>query len=310
MADYRFVKCKFWSDTYIESLSGPGKAIYFWGFTNEHTTLSGIYNISKKKISDEVGFDLETVSEFLDKFIKDGKIVYTKDNYIWFKNFLFHQPGIRSKTAMTRVAKELKEIRDEELIEQFLERYSWLDIPYSKKTTTKGKKKSRKRGPSPIFTEEETKILEEMKEVKGFHYNPEENIQHIRKLRDEFPDVDALNEIKRKCSWWKDNPIKENSRPYLQIRNWFEIAQNRINESKKQDKVGLAEKKGPEIDEFGFNMKERHKLFSMAKEKGLSPSDFIEEVERTFPKFKKEWEESDKKPESFIRLFNKYRDPF
>jgi len=310
MADYRFVKCKFWSDTYIESLPGPGKAIYLWGFTNEHTTLSGIYNISKKKISDEVGFDLETVSKFLDKFIKDGKIVYTKDNLIWFKNFLIHQPGIRGEKNMKKIADELEVIQDEELIEQFLDYYSWLAIPYKKKPRPKAKKKSTKWGQSPVFTEEEKKILEELKEVKGFPYNPVENIQYIRKLQAEFPDIDALNQIKRKCSWWKDNPLKENSRAYLQIRNWFEIEQKRINESKRGDKVGLPEKKEPEIDKFGFNMKERHKLFSLAKEKGSSPSDFIEEAEKRFPKFKKEWEESDKKPESFIRLFNKYQDPF
>jgi len=307
VADYRLVKCKFWSDTYIESLPGPGKTIYLWGFTNEHTTLSGIYNISPKKISDEVGFDLETVSEFLDKFTKDGKIVYTKDNLIWFKNFLFHQPGIRSETALKRVAKELKEIRDEELIEQFLDRYSWLDIPYSRKTAPKGKKESRKRIVSPLFTDEETKILGELKEVKGFPYHAEENIQHIRKLRDEFPDVDALNEIKRKCSWWKDNPIKENSRPYLQIRNWFEIAQGRIEQQKGQMSVGESSRKSP-IPNKDWEKVARH-LFDTGKNES-EVSKFYGEAIKTFPKFKKEWEKSDKKPETFIRFLNKHKDPF
>ena len=306
MADYRYVKCKFWSDTYIESLPGPGKAIYIWGFTNEHTMLSGIYNISKKKISDEVGFDLETVSKFLEKFQKDKKIVYTKDNLIWFRNFLLHQPAIRSKTALTRVARELEELRDEELIEQFLEYYSWLDIPYSKKRP-KAKKKSRKRGQAPIFTDEEKKILEELKEVENFPYNPEENIQYIRKLQAEFPDVDALYEIKRKCSWWKDNPIKENSRPYLQLRNWFEISQRHHDEQEKQIKVGDTSKK-PVIPHNDWDKVARH-LFDKGK-KESEVSRFYGEAIKTFPKIKSQWEKSDRKPETFIRLIDKYRDPF
>jgi len=307
MADYRYVKCKFWSDTYIENLSGPGKAIYLWGFTNEHTTLSGIYNISEKKISNEVGFDLETVSKFLDKFTKDGKIVYTKDNFIWFKNFLRHQPAIRSETALKRVARELEELRDENLINQFLDEYEWLNIPYKKKKKPKGKKKPTKRGPDSIFTDEENKILKELKEVKDFPYNPEDNIQHIRKLRSDFPDVDALNEIKRKTSWWKDNPIKKNSRPYLQLRNWFEIAHGRIEDQKGQMTVGESSRKSP-IPNKDWEKVARHLFDAGKKEKEVSK--FYGEAIKTFPKIKSQWEKSDRKPETFIMLINKHRDPF
>ena len=306
MADYRYVKCKFWSDTYIENLPGPGKAIYLWMFTNEHTMLSGIYNISKKKASDEVGFDLETVSQFFDKFIEDKKIVYTKENILWFKNFLLHQPAIRSKTALKRVAQELEEIRDEELIEQFLDYYSWLDIPYSKKSHRE-KKIPEKRGPSPIFTDEENKILEELKEVKNFPYNPEENIKYIRKLKSEFPDIDALYEIKRKCSWWRDNPIEENSRPHLQIRNWFEIAKGRIEDQKGQMTVGESSRKSPIPNKY-WEKVARH-LFDTGK-KESEVSRFYGEAIKTFPKIKSQWEKSDRKPETFIRLINKHRDPF
>lgn len=306
MADYRYVKCKFWSDTYIENLPGPGKAIYLWGFTNEHTTLSGIYNISIKKISDEVGFDQETVSKFVDKFRKDKKIVYTKDNFIWFKNFLLHQPAIRSKTALKRVAQELEEIRDQELIDQFLNFYSWLDIPYSRKKH-KAKKTNKKAEPAAVFNDEEKKMLEELKEVKNFPYDPDENIKYIRKLQAEFPDVDALYEIKRKCSWWKDNPIEENSRPHLQLRNWFEISQRHHDEQKKQIKVGDTSKK-PVIPHKDWE-KVARQLFDKGK-KESDVSRFYSEAIKLFPKFKDEWEKSDKKPETFINLFNKYNDPF
>lgn len=309
MADYRFVKCKFWSDTYIESLPGPGKTIYLWGFTNEHTTLSGIYNISKKKVSNEVGFDLETVSKFLDKFTKDGKIVYTKDNFIWFKNFLLHQPGIRSKTALTRVARELEEIRDEELIEQFLDYYSWLDIPYSKKTINKKKnerKKAKLKTPNDL-TDKEREILEELKKVKNFPNDLVETVKYIRELSLEFPEVNALYEIKKKVAWWKDKPLDKNSRPHLQLRNWFEIAQKKILESKKNDKVGSTPISTSEFDDIWMPV--GHYLY----EQGWTQEqvwDLKLKAEKVFQKMKEEWDKSDKKPKTFMDIFYKYEKPF
>ena len=47
----------------------------------------------------------------------------------------------------------------------------------------------------------------------------------LRNLETDFPDVDVLPELKKYHIYKLDHPLKKNSNPRLQLRNWFENAQ-------------------------------------------------------------------------------------
>jgi predicted transcriptional regulator len=72
----------------------------------------------------------------------------------------------------------------------------------------------------------------------------------FEKLAKEFPDVDVLESVKKKCAWWLDHPINKKSNLHSQMRNWFRIGQGWIDEAKAQDRIGQArpqELKTPEM---------------------------------------------------------------
>jgi len=61
---------------------------------------------------------------------------------------------------------------------------------------------------------------------------------YIKELSIEFPDLDYVEEIKKKVSWWHDHPLSKRSNIHLQLRNWFNIAQKGFDESRKQHLIG------------------------------------------------------------------------
>jgi len=143
MADYRYFKCKFWSDPYIRELKSDERMIYIWLFTNEHTSQAGIYSIHESTIAVETGYDQKRICEILSKFSKDNKIVYTDQKILWVKNFLRHQPN-KSTKVLTRIATDLKETNDPDLVQKFLIYYDTLSIPYGYPMDTPSNKEEEK----------------------------------------------------------------------------------------------------------------------------------------------------------------------
>lgn len=73
-------------------------------------------------------------------------------------------------------------------------------------------------------TEDELIYLEKISEVEGYPFDPQKDLEYLRELREDYPQVDFVGEIKKWKSYKIDNPLKANSNPRLQIRNWFENA--------------------------------------------------------------------------------------
>ncbi len=92
---------------------------------------------------------------------------------------------------------------------------------------------------SNISFTEEVEITTELKTVKGVgEKKRNEIILYLRELSIEFPDLDYVYQMKKKCSWWRDNPLTKKSNIHLQLRNWFMIAQKGFTEAEKQHRVG------------------------------------------------------------------------
>jgi hypothetical protein len=90
MAKQRYVNTKFWEDGYISNLDPAEKLIFLYLLTNSATNISGVYEIPLKRVATDTGYDRDMVIKIMDRFAKDGKIMY-RDGWVAVKNFLKHQ---------------------------------------------------------------------------------------------------------------------------------------------------------------------------------------------------------------------------
>ncbi len=82
------VNTRFWSDEFIVELNPLDRYFFLYLLTNEHTTISGLYELPWRVMSRETGLE----DEMLQKMFKrlEGK-VYHFDGWVWIKKFLNHQ---------------------------------------------------------------------------------------------------------------------------------------------------------------------------------------------------------------------------
>jgi hypothetical protein len=81
----------------------------------------------------------------------------------------------------------------------------------------------------PEASNEERQVLHELKRVPGYPFDYQKDLEHIRELKTDFPQVDMLKEVKKWRDHKKDNPLTGKKNPRLQLRNWCDIAVKRIN---------------------------------------------------------------------------------
>jgi hypothetical protein len=87
------------------------------------------------------------------------------------------------------------------------------------------------------ITEQEKKILSVLQNVKNYPYDKPTDIECIRSLAADYPDVDLLQELKHWATWVLDKPlVKGKSKPRSQIRNWVrkarEFRENKTNRNR------------------------------------------------------------------------------
>ena len=90
MAKQRMINTRFWDDSYISDLDPIEKLMFLYLLTNAQTNISGIYELSIKKIALDTGIDKEMVQKIIGRFTKDKKVFYVK-GWVCIKNFIRHQ---------------------------------------------------------------------------------------------------------------------------------------------------------------------------------------------------------------------------
>lgn len=117
MAIYRKINTTFWSDPFICDLPADKKLFYLYLLTNERTKQCGIYDISKRQISFDLGLDNKTASDNITFFQKCGKIMFSEStNEIAIKNWDRFN-GSTSPKVVKCVESELKLVKNRVLIE-------------------------------------------------------------------------------------------------------------------------------------------------------------------------------------------------
>jgi len=117
MAIFRKIHTSFWSDPFIQDLDNDHRLFYLYLLTNERTKQCGIYEISKKQISFELGYSIDRVSKLFEYFIKCGKILYSETTKeVALKNWMKYNGSTSPKVASC-IKSELLSVKDRVLIE-------------------------------------------------------------------------------------------------------------------------------------------------------------------------------------------------
>jgi hypothetical protein len=117
MAIFRKIHVTFWSDSFTSELPNDKKLFYLYLLTNERTKQCGIYEISKRQISFDLGCNIDTVSKQLEYFIRIGKIQYSETtNEIAIKNWVKYNYSSSPK-VLKCIESELKQVKNTILIE-------------------------------------------------------------------------------------------------------------------------------------------------------------------------------------------------
>jgi len=110
MAGYRQFHTKFWKDAWVIDLDPLERYLFSYLFTNEQSSISGIYELPLKIIQNETGLELEFIKQSLSKF-QDAKKIFYKDNIVWVVKMMQHHKNA-SPTTMTKVNNDVSWIPD------------------------------------------------------------------------------------------------------------------------------------------------------------------------------------------------------
>lgn len=127
MAGYRQIHTKIWKDEFFIDLDPVEKLLFIYLFSNELATITGMYSIPLRVISNETGIDKDTVRTTLDKFENAGKIK-RDDGILWVVNMQTYNanPG---PTVKTKIQRDLASIPDSEIKNEYLKRYPADTLP-------------------------------------------------------------------------------------------------------------------------------------------------------------------------------------
>lgn len=105
MAKQRIINTKFWSDGYIIELDIIERYLYLYLLTNEHTNISGVYELPIRRMAQETGIESEMLEKILSRFTNDQKVYY-HNGWVMIKNFSKHQKAT-SHTVQTAIRANL-----------------------------------------------------------------------------------------------------------------------------------------------------------------------------------------------------------
>lgn len=119
MAVYRQVHITFWQDDFVLDLTPEEKYFYLFLMTNSKTTGYGIYEIPKRIMVLETGYNSETIDKLISKFIGYKKIEYdetTKE--IFIVNWIKYNP-INNRNIYVYVVNEIPKIKSKIILSSF-----------------------------------------------------------------------------------------------------------------------------------------------------------------------------------------------
>lgn len=119
MAVYRHIHIDYWQDGFVLDLTPEEKYFYIYLMTNSKTSQCGLYELPKRIIETETGYNRETVDKLLNRFIDYKKIVYCEETReIFLMNWIKHNKIVSPKVKKC-VYEELKKIKSMDMVNLF-----------------------------------------------------------------------------------------------------------------------------------------------------------------------------------------------
>jgi len=236
MANFRQIHVSIWKDEWFLELETDEKLLFVYFFSNENTSLSGLYKLALKVISFETGIDKERILEILAKFSQANKIHY-QSGIVWVvKMRKYHET--RSTKVQARILYDIKDIPDCELKRRYIAYYT-PDIPYRYPMDTKTQLKEEE---DNIKEEEEEKesppsrsssifpdvILCNASGLSAFPADQLKWVDVIIRLAEDHGIEDTTAAMKRACERWTST-VGKNKQPYRKTNlTWINWAQEEL----------------------------------------------------------------------------------
>ena len=129
MAYFRQIHVSVWKDPWFFDLEPDEKLLFIYLFSNENTSISGIYEIPFRVICFETDLSSEFVKKTLDKFEQANK-VYFENGVIWVKNLRKYNASTSTK-IIKGIENDLSKIPECPIKQRYITYYS-PNIPYTK----------------------------------------------------------------------------------------------------------------------------------------------------------------------------------
>ena len=266
MAIYRNVQLSFWTDNKVEDEFTPeDKYFYLYLLTNPHTNICGCYEISYKSMSDDTGYNKETIIRLLERFDKvHGVIKFsssTKEVLVlnWYK-----YNWSKSEKVLIGVYNVAKYIKNESFKKYIFDtiesvRNNTLNIPYEypmetsvSDSDTDSDSDSVSDTVNSIYRDtvnniNNTKDIYIIKDIINYlntkcntryKHTTEDSKKHIRaRLRDGYTKDDFFTVIDKKSAEWIGTEQEKYLRPATLFGTKFESYLNQKVTAKKEKTV-------------------------------------------------------------------------
>lgn len=125
----------FWTDLKVEKMTPEEKLLFIWLFTNPYRNWTGIYKLPLPMIPEHTGLDLKSIRNGIETLLNLEVISYDEVfKMVFVKSMLKRQMGIGEETLSEKQKKgilnHLKTLHNCPLIQEFLEKYSHLNLVY------------------------------------------------------------------------------------------------------------------------------------------------------------------------------------
>ena len=279
----RVVDTEIWTDDKVENFTPEEK--YFWVYllTNPFTKQLGIYKITKKQMSFQLGYDTETITKLLDRFENEHKLIKYIENEVAIRNYLKYSIVKGGKPVEDCLIADIRNVKHKSLIKWVFGSLNQDDVNETvrgvieywtsqEKESTKEKELNDNDNDSIVATIR-GRIVDESSEqyifkiplnIKDtFHYVTQEEIDHNKEL---YPAVDVEQAYRNMIGWCESHPKKKKTKNGVKIfiNTWLSREQDKGGNSKEEreakvrsqnayaDDVELR-KKQQEIKEQGGN---------------------------------------------------------
>ena len=222
MATFRNIQMSFWTDPKVEDDFTPeDKYFYLYLMTNPHTNLAGCYELSLKTMSNETGYNKDTVERLLIRFSEVHNVIrYSKET----KEVFIMNWSKYNWTASEKLDKPLLEqirlVKNDVFREELSDLYNSRDtvsIPYAYRTDTT----------IPIlYNNTISNIISYLNNKcnKNYRDNTKNTIKHIKaRLEEGYTEEDFYSVIDYKASQWlNDSKMSDYLRPDTLFGTKFE----------------------------------------------------------------------------------------